>query len=265
MDVNRQTWAAQTNLIVHPVGLYVGLRSATPTSSKGRPAGYDVIVTDVDGNVAEGKAATVRSVRLAWAFENGEWVQQRVDEQVCGSPRPPSRSRAASQRPKAANIASPPRCVTRPAAEPDRRHRVGERRARWCHRAIWSSRAWCWCPTRRTTRRATPPACWCRRPCRRSGLLTVAQQHPLHRELFTRRRHRHAGIPTRTATAQRQHQVDVNGSAPRLDDKGKPVGGRRPSRLRHRQPVAQHPAAEPHAGWRSHPTPRVSIRAPPPA
>ncbi|MBK8796354.1 MAG: hypothetical protein IPM07_08285 [Anaerolineales bacterium] len=83
MDVNRQTWAAQTNLIVHPSKLYVGLRSDAYFAEQGDPLEYAVIVTDVDGNVVVDVPVSVRSVRLAWVFEGGKWVQQEVDEQRC--------------------------------------------------------------------------------------------------------------------------------------------------------------------------------------
>lgn len=61
MDVNRQTWAANTGLLVHPSKLYVGLRSAATFVEKGDPIELDVIVTDVEGKVVEGQAANVRA------------------------------------------------------------------------------------------------------------------------------------------------------------------------------------------------------------
>ncbi len=116
MDVNRQSWAAQTNLLVHPSKLYVGLRSAAYFVEQGDALEYAAIVTDVDGNAVADVPFTVRSVRLAWVFENGKWVEQEVDEQRCevtsaAEPVTCTLSPPAT----AANIASPPRCATTPS------------------------------------------------------------------------------------------------------------------------------------------------------
>lgn len=83
MDVNRQTWAAQTGLLVHPSSLYVGLRGKGYFVQKGDSLEYEVIVVDVDGTAIADIPVAVRSVRLAWAFENGQWVEKEVDEQRC--------------------------------------------------------------------------------------------------------------------------------------------------------------------------------------
>ncbi len=49
-DVNRQTWAARTSLLVHPAGVTVGLRPESQLLLRsGQNAQLDVIVTDLDG------------------------------------------------------------------------------------------------------------------------------------------------------------------------------------------------------------------------
>jgi hypothetical protein len=83
MDVNRQTWAASTSLLVHPAELYVGLRSPATFVEKGDPLVFDVIVTDVDGKAVAEHPVDVRAVRKDYQFENGSWVEVQVDEQVC--------------------------------------------------------------------------------------------------------------------------------------------------------------------------------------
>ena len=83
MDVNRQTWAASTSLLVHPSELYVGLRSPATFVEKGEPLVFDVIVTDVDGKTVAERPVDVRAVRKDYEFQDGSWVEVQVDEQVC--------------------------------------------------------------------------------------------------------------------------------------------------------------------------------------
>ena len=82
-DVNRQTWASSTSLLVHPSQLYVGLRSARAFVEQGDPLEIEAIVTDVDGNAAAGNEIEMTAVRLQWKYEKGDWVEQEVDPQVC--------------------------------------------------------------------------------------------------------------------------------------------------------------------------------------
>lgn len=83
MDVNRQAWSANTSLLVHPSELYVGIRSDSSYVSKGDPLDVEVIVTDVDGNAVAESPVTVHMALKKWVFENGQWVQQDQEEQTC--------------------------------------------------------------------------------------------------------------------------------------------------------------------------------------
>jgi len=83
MDVNRQSWAATTSLLVHPAELYVGLRSDRTFVEKGEPLTIDTIVTDLDGNVVAGREVTVNAARLEWQYNNGRWSEEEVDPQEC--------------------------------------------------------------------------------------------------------------------------------------------------------------------------------------
>ncbi|MCL4860764.1 MAG: hypothetical protein KJZ93_15215 [Caldilineaceae bacterium] len=83
MDVNRQTWAAATSLLVHPAERYVGLRSARYFVQAGQPLEIDVIVTDLDGNAIAGLPVTVRAARLDWAYEQGRWQEVETTPQEC--------------------------------------------------------------------------------------------------------------------------------------------------------------------------------------
>jgi uncharacterized protein YfaS (alpha-2-macroglobulin family) len=257
MDVNRQTWAAQTNLLVHPSKLYVGLRSAAYFVEQGDPLAYEAIVTDVDGNAVADVPFTVRSVRLAWVFENGKWVEQEVDEQRC----------------ELTSAADPVTCTlptgdggqyrvtaeVRDDAErpqPHGRDGVGQRRrarslprpdaaragARARQRGV---------PARR--HRAHPGAGAL--PERNRLAHRGAQRHPHHRELHTRRRHGHAGNPHRgRAHSQPERAGRCQRRLPAAGRQG-PAHRRcaRPARLRHRHAATHDPAAESRAGGGDHP------------
>ncbi len=83
MDVNRQTWASSTNLLVHPAAVYVGVRSPSTFVQQGQPLEIDVIVTDVDGNSVAGRPVEVTATRVVWQFEKNEWVEKEIDPQNC--------------------------------------------------------------------------------------------------------------------------------------------------------------------------------------
>lgn len=83
MDVNRQTWVANTNLLVHPAALYVGLRSESYFVQPGTPLKIDAIVTDLDGEAQAGVPVEMRAVRLDWKYEQGEWREVEEDVQEC--------------------------------------------------------------------------------------------------------------------------------------------------------------------------------------
>lgn len=83
MDVNRQAWAASTSLLVHPADLYVGLRSERYFVEKGVPLEIELIVTDLEGVAVPGRTIDVSAARLGWKFEDGVWGQKEVDVQEC--------------------------------------------------------------------------------------------------------------------------------------------------------------------------------------
>ncbi|MCB0079757.1 MAG: hypothetical protein KDE47_02445, partial [Caldilineaceae bacterium] len=83
MDVNRQSWAATTSLLVHPADRYVGLHSDRTFVEKGEPLAIDVIVTDLNGNAIAGHEVTVNAARLEWKYLNGQWREEEVDPQEC--------------------------------------------------------------------------------------------------------------------------------------------------------------------------------------
>ena len=82
-DVNRQRWAAQTNLLVHPSEYYVGLKRARYFVEQGEPIKVDAIVVDHDGKSVLGRKAKLRAVRLDWKYKAGKWTEEESDEQTC--------------------------------------------------------------------------------------------------------------------------------------------------------------------------------------
>ena len=75
-DVNRQTWASSTTILVHPADLYVGLRSEKTFVDEGKPLEIEAIVTDIDGKLMEGRAFELLCIRQRWAQEKGTWLQK---------------------------------------------------------------------------------------------------------------------------------------------------------------------------------------------
>ena len=82
-DVNRQTWAGQTNLLVHPADLYVGIRTPRTFVQKGENMVVESIVSDLDGKLIAGRDVEIRAVLRDWQFDKGSWNEVTVDEQNC--------------------------------------------------------------------------------------------------------------------------------------------------------------------------------------
>ena len=82
-DVNRQAWAGTTSLLVHPAELYVGLRSERIFVDRGDPLEIEFIVTDLDGNPVIDRPVKVTAARLEWKHSKGDWREEEVDLQEC--------------------------------------------------------------------------------------------------------------------------------------------------------------------------------------
>lgn len=82
-DVNRQTWASTTNLLVHPSSVYVGLKIPRYFVQKGENINVESIVTDIDGNLVRDKDVEIKAVLKDWTFEKGSWIEKTIDEQTC--------------------------------------------------------------------------------------------------------------------------------------------------------------------------------------
>ncbi len=82
-DVNRQAWAGTTSLLVHPAELYVGLRSEHIFVDRGDPLEIEFIVTDLDGNPVIDRPVKITAARLEWKYSKGDWREEEVDLQEC--------------------------------------------------------------------------------------------------------------------------------------------------------------------------------------
>ncbi|HZG51750.1 MAG TPA: MG2 domain-containing protein, partial [Pyrinomonadaceae bacterium] len=80
-DVNRQTFAATTTMLVHPADVYVGLRPARTFVQKGEAFDITTIVTDLDGRALPNRDVNLRLVRLEYVYVQGSWQQREQDAQ----------------------------------------------------------------------------------------------------------------------------------------------------------------------------------------
>jgi alpha-2-macroglobulin len=83
MDVNRQAWTAKTQMLVHPAGLYVGLRTPRLFVQREEPLPVDVIVVDLDGKPVAGVKVDVKAARLDWRYQKGQWQEVESVVQPC--------------------------------------------------------------------------------------------------------------------------------------------------------------------------------------
>jgi uncharacterized protein YfaS (alpha-2-macroglobulin family) len=80
-DVNRQTIAGSSSLLVHPADIYVGLKPSRYFVQKGDPFDIATIVTDLDGKALVDREVRLRFIRLDWVYEQGVWSQPESDLQ----------------------------------------------------------------------------------------------------------------------------------------------------------------------------------------
>ncbi len=83
MDVNRQAWASQTTLLVHPADLYVGIKTPRTFVQKGEKIVIESIVSDLDGKLIAGRDTEIKAVLKDWRFDAGSWKEITIDEQFC--------------------------------------------------------------------------------------------------------------------------------------------------------------------------------------
>ncbi|MCY7348670.1 MAG: Ig-like domain-containing protein, partial [Pyrinomonadaceae bacterium] len=82
-DVNRQTFASSTSLLVHPADLYVGIKSPRTFVQKGENIEIESIVSDIDGKLIANRDVEIKAILKDWTFDKGTWKEETIDEQTC--------------------------------------------------------------------------------------------------------------------------------------------------------------------------------------
>ncbi len=82
-DVNRQTLAASTTMLVHPSDLYVGIRTDTAFVLPNQSFKVETIVTDIDGKAVAGVPVVMAAELKDWEQIKGEWVDTTVSTETC--------------------------------------------------------------------------------------------------------------------------------------------------------------------------------------
>lgn len=82
MDVNRQTWASNTNMLVHPADIYVGIRTPKTFVQQNERFKVETIASDINGELSLGRDITIKAVLKDWVYDKG-WKEKVVDEQAC--------------------------------------------------------------------------------------------------------------------------------------------------------------------------------------
>ena len=82
-DVNRQAWAGEKTLLVHPGDLYVGIRSEQGFGAVDEPIVVSGIVVDIDGQVIAGRTVTATMARLTWKRTGSNWNEVETNPIPC--------------------------------------------------------------------------------------------------------------------------------------------------------------------------------------
>ncbi|HYR12367.1 MAG TPA: alpha-2-macroglobulin family protein [Longimicrobium sp.] len=83
VDVNRQPWTAQGQMLVHPAEVYVGLRTERAWLEAGQPIALGVVVVDLDGKPVAGRPVQVLAERMEWRRDGGSWGEVVADSARC--------------------------------------------------------------------------------------------------------------------------------------------------------------------------------------
>lgn len=82
-DVNRQTFADSSDLLVHPSTLYVGIRTPKTFVNKGEKLKIETVTTDIDGKAVADVNVSITAELNDWQKIKGEWQNVVVDTQSC--------------------------------------------------------------------------------------------------------------------------------------------------------------------------------------
>lgn len=82
-DLNRQTWSAETTLLVHPAELYVGVRTARGFGQAGTPMTVDVLAVDIDGAPSPNRTITATLAQVEWRKEGTGYGEVETNPVSC--------------------------------------------------------------------------------------------------------------------------------------------------------------------------------------
>ena len=82
-DVNRQSWTARTDFVVHPANVTVGLRAESTLPTAGQNLQIDALVTDLEGKAVAGRSVSVNCARIESSWRGDQLIQSRRDETTC--------------------------------------------------------------------------------------------------------------------------------------------------------------------------------------
>ena len=83
-DVNRQSFSADTQLLVHPAAAYLGLATKGYFVERGTPLVVDALLSDLDGKLLPRRAIRIEAVPLAYRWRPGKgWQQEEKEPQSC--------------------------------------------------------------------------------------------------------------------------------------------------------------------------------------
>lgn len=83
VDVNRQPWTAQGQMLVHPAEVYAGLRTERAWIEAGEPVRLSVVVVDLDGKPVEGRPVEIVAERMEWRNGASGWGEVVADSARC--------------------------------------------------------------------------------------------------------------------------------------------------------------------------------------
>ncbi|HEX6278279.1 MAG TPA: DUF6049 family protein, partial [Polyangiaceae bacterium] len=82
-DVNRQSWSARTNLLVHPASVTVGLKLENVLPTAGQNLQIDTLVTDIEGRAVAGRPVALRCTRVETTWRGSETTETEHDAVTC--------------------------------------------------------------------------------------------------------------------------------------------------------------------------------------
>ena len=82
-DLNRQSWSAQKDLLIHPGDVYVGVKTDAFFVHTGEALSVDLAAVDLDGEAVAGRPITVDADRITWTGSGAKRAQKRETLQSC--------------------------------------------------------------------------------------------------------------------------------------------------------------------------------------